>query len=171
MHNTLFYIAIFEIIATITISVAILYFSFKLLKYIFFRKNIFLMENTSFLVFSSGIILSVGIILSTILPSISSLTQIAITQNDSIPFGDVILYSTLYLFIGFIMALLVNLSTFVLFSILTKSINEFEEIKNNNVPIAILLVSILIAMTLIIKNSIAILISTMVPYQEVFNYL
>jgi uncharacterized membrane protein YjfL (UPF0719 family) len=69
------------------------------------------------------------------------------------------------------MALFINTSVFLLFSVLTKGVNEFKEIKNNNISVAILVVAILISITLISKESIALLISSIIPYPEVSNFL
>ena len=69
------------------------------------------------------------------------------------------------------MAIFINASVFLLFSILTRRIDEFREIKQNNVSISILVVAILLSITIIVKESIALLISALIPYPELTNYL
>ena len=121
--------------------------------------------------FTSGIILSVGIILSEIIPSITNVIRLSMSTNQSITITDILLYSGLYLIIGFVFAVIINFSVFVLFSTLTKGINEFKDIQQNNIGTSILVVAILIAITLILKDSISLLISALIPYPETTNFL
>ncbi len=171
MNTQLFGLALLEIILTITISVVVFYISYKILKMLFFNNEDISGENIAFTIFTSGIFLSIGIILSEILPSISNVIRLSTTQTEAIDAFQIVKYSGLYLFIGFIAAVLINSSVFLLFSVLTKSVNEFKEIQKNNIAVAMLVVSILISITLIAKNSIALLISSLIPYPEVVNYL
>lgn len=171
MNIQLFGLALLEIILTITISVVVFYISYKILKMLFFNNEDISGENIAFTIFTSGIFLSIGIILSEILPSISNVIRLSTTQTEAIDAFQIVKYSGLYLFIGFIAAVLINSSVFLLFSVLTKNVNEFKEIQKNNIAVAMLVVSILISITLIAKNSIALLISSLIPYPEVVNYL
>ena len=171
MNTQLFGLALLEIILTITISVVVFYISYKILKMLFFNNEVISGENIAFTIFTSGIFLSIGIILSEILPSISNVIRLSTTQTEAIDAFQIVKYSGLYLFIGFIAAVLINSSVFLLFSVLTKNVNEFKEIQKNNIAVAMLVVSILISITLIAKNSIALLISSLIPYPEVVNYL
>ena len=125
----------------------------------------------AFTIFTSGIILSIGLILSEILPSITNVIRLSTTQTETVDTTTIISYSGLYLAIGFIMAVFINATAFLLFSMLTKGINEFREIQRNNVSVAILVVTILLSITLIVKESIALLISALIPYPELTNYL
>ena len=171
MNTQLFGLALLEIILTITISVVVFYISYKILKMLFFNNEDISGENIAFTIFTSGIFLSIGIILSEIRPSISNVIRLSTTQTEAIDAFQIVKYSGLYLFIGFIAAVLINSSVFLLFSVLTKNVNEFKEIQKNNIAVAMLVVSILISITLIAKNSIALLISSLIPYPEVVNYL
>ena len=171
MNTQLFTLALLEIVLSIIISVAVIFISYKILKRLFFRNEDIRGNNLAFTIFTSGIVLSIGIILSEILPSITNVIRLTTTQTDSASVGEIAKYSGLYLFIGFIIAVVINLSVFLLFSVLTKGVDEFKAIKENNISVAILVVAILISITLIAKDSIAILISSIIPYPEVTNYL
>ena len=138
---------------------------------LFFRKEDIRGSNLAFTIFTSGIILSMGLILSEILPSITNVIRISATQNEEIDLLMIVKYSGLYLFIGFFISILLNGTVFFLFSILTKGINEFKEIQRNNVAVSVLVVATLISITLIVKDSIALLVSSLIPYPEVTNYL
>ncbi len=171
MNTELFKLAILEIIMSLGMTVIIIFASYKLLKYLFFKKSGLRGDNMAFTIFTSGIVLSIGLILSEILPSITNVVRLLTTQTDTVDTAQILYYSGLYLFIGFVMAVFINLSSFLLFSILTKGINEFKEIQQNNVSVAILIVSILLSITLIVKESIALLISALIPYPEVTNFM
>jgi len=171
MNKQLFTLALFEIILSIVISVVIIYVSYSILQRLFFKKMDLKGDNTAFTIFTSGIVLSIGLILSEILPSITNIVRLSATQTDSIDYGTIVQYSGLYLLIGFLAAVIINASVFFLFSILTRGIDEFQAIKDNNVSVAILVVATLISITLIVKESIALLISSLIPYPEVANFL
>jgi len=171
MNTQLFTLSLIEIILSIFISVVIIFMSYKILKWFFFRNEDLRGDNLAFTIFTSGIILSIGIILSEILPSINNVIRLSTTQYEAADMGTIITYSGLYLLIGFISAVIINTSVFLLFSVLTTGVNEFKEIKENNISVAILVIAILISITLIAKDSIALLTSSLMPYPEVSNFL
>ncbi|EDM43666.1 hypothetical protein SCB49_08748 [unidentified eubacterium SCB49] len=171
MNTSLFFLALFEIILSIVVTVAVVYVSYGILKKLFFKDQDVASNHMAFTIFMSGIILSLGLILSEILPSITNVVRISMTQQESIDFITVAKYSSLYLIIGFFVALCINASVFVLFSFLTKGVNEFKEIQKNNFAVSIMVVALLLSITLIAKDSIALLISALVPYPEVSNFL
>lgn len=171
MNNQLFTLAILEILMSIGFTVGIIFVSFKILKYLFFKSLDLRGDNISFTIFTSGIVLSIGLILGEIIPSITNIIRVLTTQTEQIDIVTILSYSGLYLFIGFIMAVIINIAVFSLFSMLTRGVNEFREIQQNNISVAILVVTILLSITLIVKESIALLISALAPYPEVTNFL
>ncbi len=171
MNSNLFTLSLIEIVLSILVTVVIIFMTYKILKWLFFRDYDLRGDNLAFTIFTSGIVLSVGIILSEILPSITNIIRLSTTQTEAVNTSTIVLYSGLYLLIGFIVAVFINASVFFLFSMLTTGVNEFKEIKNNNISVAILVVAILISITIILKDSIALLISSLIPYPEVSNFL
>lgn len=171
MDTNLFYLSVLEVVIALLLSVGIFFVSFKLLKYFFFRQHDLKSSNVAFAIFCSGIFLSIGIILSEMIPSMTNVVRTAVLQDSGISSGEVLTYAGLSLIVGFIMAVLINAAVFLLFSALTRGIDEFEAIKNNNTAVATLVASMLVAITLIVKNSIAVLINTLVPFPEVANFL
>ncbi len=171
MQTKLLTLAFIEIALAIIVSVLILFISFRILQKVFF-KNISLGENNiAFSVFTAGIILSIGIILGEIIPSITNMVRLSMSSANDITFGEIIQYSGLYLLIGFGFAVIINTSVFLLFSALTKGVNEFKDIQRNNVSTAIVVTATLLSITLIAKDSISLLISALVPYPETSNFL
>ncbi len=171
MNTKLFTLSLIEIVLSIILTVVIIFITYKILKWLFFKNHDLRGDNLAFTIFTSGIILSIGIILSEILPSITNIIRLSTIQTETIDMVTIVKYSGLYLFIGFVIAMVINVSVFFLFSLLTTGIHEFKEIKNNNISVAILVVTILISITIIAKDSIALLISSLIPYPEVSNFL
>lgn len=171
MNEKLFTLALMEIFISILLTVLVIYISYRLLKWFFFRNEDLEGDNHAFTIFTSGVVLSIGLILSEILPSITNIIRISTTQEVNYSNASIVQYSLLYLGIGFLMAVLINAAVFFLFSMLTKGHNEFEAIKNNQTTTAILVVAIMISITIMIKGSIALLISSLIPYPEVTNFL
>ncbi|SHJ31954.1 DUF350 domain-containing protein [Aquimarina spongiae] len=171
MQTKLLTLAFIEIALAILISVLILFISFKILQRVFFKDVALGENNMAFSVFTAGIILSIGIILSEIIPSITNIVRLSMSTEDEISFGKIIQYSGLYLLIGFGFAVVINTSVFLLFSALTKGVNEFKDIQRNNLSTAIVVSATLLSITLIAKDSISLLISALVPYPEASNFL
>ena len=144
MNTQLFGLALLELILTIVISVGVIFISFKMLKVLFFKNEDLAGDNLAFTIFTSGILLSIGIILSEIIPSISNVIRLSTIQTETIDGFTIAKYSGLYLLIGFIIAIVLNAAVFLLFSLLTKKVNEFKEIQQNNISVAILVVAILL---------------------------
>ncbi len=171
MKIKLLTLAFIEIILAIVISVIILFISFRLLQKVFF-KNVSIRENNmAFSIFTAGFIVSTGVIISEIIPSITNIIRLSMSAENEITFSEIIQYSGLYLGIGFIFSIIINTAVFLLFSAFTKGINEFKDIQQNNIATAIVVTAILLSITLIIKDSISLLISALVPYPETTNFL
>lgn len=171
MNTQLFSLSIIELILSIGFSIAIIFFSYKLMIWLFFKDESIQKNNIAFHIFTSGIILSIGIILSEIVPSITNIIRISSTQTNSFDLGLIIKYSCLYLFVGFLVTVFINAAVFLLFGVLTKGLNEFKEIKNNNIGVALIIAVLILSITLIVKDSISLLISSLIPYPEVTNYI
>lgn len=171
MDSTLFYLSVLEIVIALVLSVGIFFVSYKLLKLFFFKQEDLQSTNMGFAIFCSGVFISIGLILSEMVPSITNVVRTAIVQETGIGVGPIITYAGLSLIVGFLVAVLINASVFFLFSALTRSIDEFEAIRKNNTAVAAVVASMLVSITLIVKNSIAVLISTLVPFPEVSNFL
>ena len=171
MNTQLFTLSLIEIFLSVFITITVFYITYKILNKLFFKEQHLQKDNLALSIFISGIFLSTGIILSEIVPSITNILRLSSLQPEEVNVFQIIKYSALYLLIGFIVSVIINASVFFLFSILTKGVDEFKEIRNNNIPTALIIVTILISITLIAKDSIALLISSIMPYPEVTNFL
>jgi hypothetical protein len=80
---------------------------------------------------------------------------------------DGLKYTLLFLLIVVIAIGFINFLSVKLFTLMTKSINEFEEISKNNIAISILIATIIISISLLVKDSLYLLLESFVPYPEV----
>lgn len=171
MNAPLFYLALFEIIFSLLISVGVIYVSYGILRRVFFKQNDLSGKDMAFTVLTAGLVLSIGLILSEILPQITQVVRVLTTKNENPDYTTIVQYSALYLTIGFVITLLINTAVFGLFSLLTKGIREYEEIKKNNLAVAIIVSVTIISITLIVKESVAVLISALLPYPQATYFL
>ena len=71
----------------------------------------------------------------------------------------------MYIAIAYTAAVLIGLISTFLYSKVTP-INEFEEIRNNNVGVALIVSSIIVTLTIFSKDGVKLLIEALVPYPE-----
>lgn len=168
MENNLTLLAMTELIISIIIGVLLLYTTFKFIDKFIRLKHGIRYDNISFSIFISSIIFSVGYLFSDIKSPI--LNSIRITQEQVDFSGNIYLegakYSLLFFALIIVSIFLINVISFYLFSSMTKTIHEFEEIKNNNIAVAIISGVIIITISLIVKDSLYFLLDTFVPYPE-----
>ena len=167
----LFYLALSQIIISIILSVIIFFISYKvLLKAFHLEETKFDNNNLALSIFFSGIIFSIGYLLSGIIPTIINAIQLLKIHREGNLIIEVFKYSSLALLIGFLAASIIQFSSFFLVKVLTKHIKEVGQLKNNNMAVAILLVSILISITLISKDSLVFLLETFLPRPEIIQF-
>ena len=171
MNTELFYYSLVEIGISIVIGVSLLYFTYRIINKLVKQKFEIESNNTSFSIFTSSILFSVAYLISGIKSPI--LNSLKMLSNNPEYEGSLILdgfkYSGLFLTIIVITIALVIFISIKLFTYMTKNINEFQEIKNNNIAVAILTATIIISISLLVKESLYLLLETFVPYPDIPN--
>jgi uncharacterized membrane protein YjfL (UPF0719 family) len=125
-------------------------------------------ENTAFAIFQTGIIISGSFILSSIIsPALNAIRFLNPDNNftsQSIlsSFG----YITIFVLIGLFCTILVISSGLLVLFQLTK-VNEGVEIKNNNIPIALITVAIILGLSIIVDEYVGVLCETLIPYPAI----
>ena len=79
---------------------------------------------------------------------------------------DGLKYTGLFLFIVIIAIGLINFISVKLFVLMTKNVDEFKEISKNNLAVSIITATILISISILIKDSLYLLLESFVPYPE-----
>lgn len=125
-------------------------------------------DNLAFSVFSSSILFSVAYLISGIKAPI--LNSLRMLSNDGNYEGSLILdgfkYTLLFLIIILIAIGIVIYLSINLYTKMTKDVNEFKEIKVNNVAVSLIMATIIISISILIKESLYLMLETFVPYPD-----
>tara|TARA_B100000963_G_C22636851_1_gene678062 strand:- start:4015 stop:4533 length:519 start_codon:yes stop_codon:yes gene_type:complete len=162
------YLALTELLISIVIGVTLLYLTFSIINKFIRRKNGIKYNNISFAIFTSSIIFSVGYLLADIKSPILNTLRLLRENPDYAGniYVDGFKYGILFIIIIIASIYLVNVLSFYLFSMMTKTLNEFDEIKKDNIAVAIISSVIIIAVSLMLKDSLYFLLDTFVPYPD-----
>ena len=168
MNKDLFYYSIAEIGISILIGVSILFFSYKLIEKLVKNKYQIEINNVAFSVFCSSVLFSIAYLISGLkAPILTSLRLIS--ENPSYE-GNLILdglkYTGLFLFVVIVAISLINFISVKLFILMTKNVDEFKEISKNNLAVSIITATILISISILIKDSLYLLLESFVPYPD-----
>ncbi len=166
MNTKLIIISLIEIFSAITIGIFILSLTYKLVQWVG-RKYYGIQEyNLAYSIFAGAIILSVGIMVEGIIdPLISSFRLMNKSGNSLIFSLRYFGVGTIYIGIAYTVSVTIGLISTFLYSKLTP-IDEFEEIKNDNIGVALIISSIIITLTIFSKDGVKLLIESLVPYPE-----
>ena len=169
--NEIFKYALTELFFSVVLGITLLYLTYKSLHKFFQKKYKIKDYNLSFSIVISSILLSVAYLISDIKSPILNSIKMVSSQADyqgSIIF-DGFKYTFLFLFIVIVAISIIIFISIWLFTLMTKNIDEFKEIKKNNISIGLLLGVIIFSISLMVKESLYFLIETFVPYPEVIN--
>lgn len=160
-------LAIIEIISSLSIGVLILFFTYKILKYVGAKKYGIEKNNLAYSIFMASVLFAVGYMVSSVIqPIISSFRILSNTTEGT---GALIMtfmgYGSLYVVIAFVSGISVSFIGATFYTYLTP-LDEFKEIKNNNVGVAIIVSIIIVTLVLMSKSGITLLIESIIPYPD-----
>lgn len=166
MNSNLALLALIEIVSAITIGIFILALTYKIVQWVG-RKYYHIQEyNLSYSIYTAAIILSVGIMISGIVqPLISSFRLLQAATSSFLLTLKFLGIGAIYIAIAYSATVAIGLISTFLYSKLTP-IDEFEEIRKNNIGVALIISAILITLTLLTKNGVILFIEALVPYPE-----
>ncbi|MEO1253470.1 MAG: DUF350 domain-containing protein [Bacteroidota bacterium] len=166
MNGRIALLALIEIASAITIGIFILALTYKIVQWVGQRYYRIEEYNLSYSIFVSAIILSVGIMISGIIEPLLSSFRLLNQQSNSFALAfKYIGIGAIYIAIAYTATIFIGLISTFLYSKLTP-IDEFEEIRKNNVGVSLIIGSILITLTLLTKNGVILLIEAIIPYPE-----
>lgn len=165
MNSKLTLLAIIEILSAISIGVAILATTYLLLKYIAKKRYDINESNQAFGIVTASILFSVGYMVSSVVHPLLSLFRILSTKdNDTFQLMiSFIGYGAIYISLAFVVALLVCWLGMVIYNYITP-IDEIQELKNNNLAVALVVGSIIITLSLLTHDGVELLIESFIPY-------
>ena len=173
MNEKVFYYGLLELGISILIGVLVLYISYRVIDKLIRRKYDIDINNTAYAIFCSAVLFSVAYLISGIkAPILNSVRMIQDQANyDGIILLDGLKYTGLFLVIIIIVITLVNFLSIFLFTLMTKNVKEFEEIKKNNIAVSIVTAVVIISISLLAKDSLYLILESFVPYPEMPSFL
>ena len=166
MNYNVAIIGLIEIFSAITIGIFILALTYKIVQWVGEKYYGIHDFNLAYSIFTAAIILSVGIMVEGIIdPLISSFRLMDSVENSLVFSLKYFGIGAMYIAIAYTAAVLIGLISTFLYSKITP-INEFEEIRNNNVGVALIVSSIIVTLTIFSKDGVKLLIEALVPYPE-----
>jgi hypothetical protein len=166
MNTKILSLGIIELFLALTVGIVILWLTYELLKKIVAPKMEIKPDNTAFAIFCGAILLSVGLIVSESITPAMNAYRVEVQQSASIQLSvlNFLRILGLYLLIGLLVAALINFISIWLYNFLTKDVDELTEIRNGNIAAAIITAVIILVITLLAKNSLAIIFESLIQY-------
>ena len=164
MNTKIALLGIIEVLSAITIGVTMLSITYKLV--IWFGKKYYdISERTpAFSLFTASILFAVGyMMVGVIQPLISSFRLLDPTDTVWLTALKYVGTGAVYIAIAFVSGLVVAWLGTSLYARLTP-IDEWDEIKNNNHGIAIVISAIVIMLTLMTRSGVMLIIESLIPY-------
>lgn len=158
-----------QVIIAFFMGVASLFLVYRLLT-IYLRRVFKITElNPAFATLQTGIILSTALMISSIIGP--GLNAIRFINQTDISFNTVSIsvgYILMFLLIGILFTFFVIGGGIIVLFQLTR-INEWEEIKKNNVSVALISAALILGLCLIMRDHVATVCEMLVPYPEVLQ--
>ncbi|MFN5318367.1 MAG: DUF350 domain-containing protein [Bacteroidia bacterium] len=150
-------------------GIASLFLMYKILHT--YLKRVFKIElmNTAYATLKAGVLIGNSLLMASVIgPGINAvrfMNQSAVTTTTvSTSLGFIFVF----LMIGMVFSFLIIAGGITALFQLTK-INEWEEIKNNNIPTAIISAALIVGLSIIMKDHVASVCEMLIPYPEVMQ--
>ncbi len=137
----------------------------------FYMKKAFQLEevNTSYAMLQVGIILSTAMLVGSIIgPGMNAIRFINQTEVSFATISTSLGYVMMFLIIGILFSMLVIAGGVMVLFQLTH-INEWEEIRKNNIASALISAALILGLALIMKDQVASVCEMLIPYPEVVS--
>ncbi len=170
MNREIALLGIIQIFSAITIGIFLLALTFKIVQWVGKRYYGIERYNLAYSIFTSAIMISVGLMASSVLQPLVSSFRLLEKSNDNMElalryFGT----GAVYIAIAYSVTILIGLISTFLYSKLTV-IDEFKEIKENNVGVALIIGAIIISLSLLSNSGVELLIESIIPYPATSDF-
>jgi len=160
--------SVFQIATGLVFGTGVLFLTFKFFLFWANKRYGIKSFNLSLSILIASILFSVGLLLqATISPAILTIQNINRQTRD---LGVTFLWGTLYMLIYFFLAAIFSFCVvfiaFFLFTVLTRNINEMDEIKHDNLAVSIILGVVIIVMALLVHSGFSQLVDAIIPVPE-----
>jgi uncharacterized membrane protein YjfL (UPF0719 family) len=167
MNSKLTLLAIIEIVSALSIGIFILAATYQFLKYYGKKKYDIHPNNQAYGIFMAAVLFSVGLTMSGVIQPLLSLFRIFATRDMSSVelVMKFIGYGAIYIAMAYVFAVIVCATGIFIYTFLTP-IDEFAEVKNNNISVALIVGSIIITLSLLTNNGVDLLVESFIPYPQ-----
>jgi uncharacterized membrane protein YjfL (UPF0719 family) len=166
MNYNIALLGLIEILSAISIGAMILSITYKLVSWVGSRYYGISSHNLAFSIFLASMLFAVGYMVSGVIaPLLSSFRLLSSHETAWLTTFRFIGIGAIYITIAFAAAILIGLLSTALYAKLTP-IKEWEEIRNNNTGVAIIIGVIVITLTLMTKGGVILIIESLIPYPE-----
>lgn len=126
-------------------------------------------KNLAFMIFLSGSIFGVAWLIYGITEPLDTTLVLLMGSHSST--GKIVMeytkYAGLFLILGYILGFTINYLSYLLFSALTKNVSEYDEIKNGNIGVAIMISLVIIVMSLFCQGPFIYFLESLMPFPEI----
>lgn len=162
-------LGLIEILSALSIGIFILAMTYQAVR-VYGRKRWNIQPgNLAYSIFTAAVLFSIGYLVSGVIqPLISLFRLLAARENDSINLAlSFIGIGAIYIALAFASGVVIVVSGIAIYTFLTP-IDEFRELKNNNVGVAVIVGTIIITLSMMSKDGVTLLIESLIPYPEQF---
>ncbi|MBL4658095.1 MAG: DUF350 domain-containing protein [Flavobacteriales bacterium] len=166
--NSLIYLSLVHLVMSLLLSIVVLYATFRIIKSKVIDKHDVPYTNMAFAILCAAILFSVAYLIADVKDPIVNTVRLLQRQSGMNMgfFMESARYIGLFLFIALVVIFTVIGSSFYLFSVMTSGIDELKEIKDENVAVSIIVSVIIISVSMIVKDSMLLLLEALMPYPE-----
>jgi len=166
MNNNAMYLGILELVLGLIYGILLCFIVFKLLGKLFYSKMEIKYDNLAFSVLIAFVLYaSCEMVSAALHPAIDythRLMNMNVTLSEMIT--KVSYTITSFFIVSTIVAIVIILLSFALFSWLTTGLNEYEEIKNKNIAVAIITGTIILVITKFVAGGLEMVFEAFIPY-------
>jgi uncharacterized membrane protein YjfL (UPF0719 family) len=169
MNSKVTLLAIIEILSSISIGVFILALTYRILKYVGRKRFDIQTSNLATSIFVASVLFSVGYMVSSAIDPLTSLFRLLAAKDNGVASLALNFIGTgaIYIAVAFISGVSVVFLGIILYTSITP-LDEFAEIRNNNVGVALIVGTITITLALLTRDGVSLLIESFIPYPEQF---
>jgi uncharacterized membrane protein YjfL (UPF0719 family) len=170
MNTRLSLLAIVEILSGLSIGIVIMMITYQGLKWIGKKRYDIHQNNLAYSILIASVLFSVGYMVSGVIQPLLSLFRIMATSDKSTA-GLIFSFlgsGAFYIASAYTAGIVVSLLGVSIYTGLTP-IDEFAEVKNNNIGVALIVGSIIVVLTLMTRDGVNLLMESQVPYPAHFT--
>lgn len=170
MNIKLSLLAIVEILSGLSIGIVIMIITYKILMWIGRKRYDIHQNNLAYSIFMASVLFSVGYMVSGVIQPLLSLFRIMAASGSSTIelLLSFIGYGAFYIASSYFAGVVVSLVGITIYTGLTP-IDEFAEVKNNNLGVALVVGTIIIVLTLLTRDGVNLLMESQIPYPTHFT--